>query len=50
MSQFVMSQFVIHSIPGSPFGRAVLMALEEKRAPYTLAPVATSSACCRALP
>jgi glutathione S-transferase len=29
-----MSEFVIHSIPGSPYGRAVLMALEEKGAAY----------------
>jgi len=35
-----MSEFVIHSIPGSPFGRAVLLALEEKGARYRLAPVA----------
>jgi len=35
-----MSEFVIHSIPGSPFGRAVLVALEEKGAPYRLKPVA----------
>ncbi len=35
-----MSEFVVHSIPGSPFGRAVLATLEEKRAPYRLAPVA----------
>jgi glutathione S-transferase len=35
-----MSQFVVHTVPGSPFGRAVLVALEEKRAPYTVAPVA----------
>jgi glutathione S-transferase len=35
-----MNEFVIHSIPGSPFGRAVLVALEEKGAPYRLAPVA----------
>jgi glutathione S-transferase len=34
-----MNEFVIHSIPGSPFGRAVLVALEEKGAPYRLAPV-----------
>lgn len=34
-----MSEFVIHSIPGSPFGRAVLVALEEKNARYRLAPV-----------
>jgi glutathione S-transferase len=35
-----MSEFVVYSIPGSPFGRAVLATLEEKRASYRLAPVA----------
>ena len=35
-----MNEFVIHSVPGSPFGRTVLVALEEKGAPYRLAPVA----------
>src|SRR5271167_1053912 len=35
-----MNEFVIHSIPGSPFGRAVFLALEEKGARYRLAPVA----------
>jgi len=35
-----MNEFVIHSIPGSPFGRAVLLALEEKSARYRLVPVA----------
>ena len=34
-----MSEFIVHSIPGSPFGRAVLAALEEKRASYRLVPV-----------
>lgn len=34
-----MSEFVVHSIPGSPFGRAVLMTLEEKGAPCRLAVV-----------
>jgi glutathione S-transferase len=34
-----MSQFVVHSIPGSPFGRSVLATLEEKGASYRLAPV-----------
>jgi glutathione S-transferase len=38
-----MSEFVIHSIPGSPFGRAVLIALEEKSAPYRLVPLALGS-------
>lgn len=31
-----MSGFVVHSVPGSPFGRAVLATLEEKGAPYRL--------------
>ena len=35
-----MSEFIVHSIPGSPFGRAVLATLEEKGAPYRLSPVA----------
>jgi len=35
-----MSEFTVHSIPGSPFGRAVLAALEEKGAPYRISPVA----------
>lgn len=35
-----MSEFIVHSIPGSPFGRAVLATLEEKRAAYRLLPVA----------
>jgi glutathione S-transferase len=35
-----MSEFTVHSIPGSPYGRAVLAALEEKSAPYRLSPVA----------
>jgi glutathione S-transferase len=34
-----MSEFVVHSVPGSPFGRAVLATLEEKRAPYRVQPV-----------
>ena len=34
-----MSEFIIHSIPGSPFGRAVMATLEEKRARYRLVPV-----------
>jgi glutathione S-transferase len=35
-----MSEFIVHSIPGSPFGRTVMATLEEKGAPYRLAPVA----------
>ena len=38
-----MSEFVVHSIPGSPFGRSVLATLEEKRASYRFAPVAPGS-------
>ena len=33
-------EFVVHSVPGSPFGRSVFATLEEKGAPYRLAPVA----------
>jgi glutathione S-transferase len=29
-----MSEFTVHSIPGSPFGRAVLATLQEKGVPY----------------
>src|ERR1700694_2872142 len=35
-----MSEFIVHSIPGSPFGRAVLATLEEKGASYRFSPVA----------
>jgi glutathione S-transferase len=35
-----MSEFIVHTIPGSPFARAVLATLEEKGAPYRVAPVA----------
>lgn len=34
------SIFVVHGIPGSPFGRSVFATLEEKGARYRLAPVA----------
>jgi glutathione S-transferase len=34
-----MSEFVVHTIPGSPFARSVLATLEEKGAAYRLAPV-----------
>ncbi|MGJ5204686.1 glutathione S-transferase family protein [Bradyrhizobium sp. HKCCYLR20261] len=34
-----MSEFVVHSVPGSPFGRSVLATLEEKGAPYRLVPL-----------
>jgi glutathione S-transferase len=35
-----MQEFIVHSVPGSPFGRSVLAALEEKGARYRLAPLA----------
>jgi glutathione S-transferase len=38
-----MSEFIVHSVPGSPFGRAVLATLEEKRASYRLLPVAPAT-------
>ncbi len=38
-----MSDFVIHGIPGSPFVRAVLMGLEEKRLGWRLQPLAPGS-------
>jgi glutathione S-transferase len=38
--EIIMSQFVVHTIPGSPFARAVLAMLEEKGAAYRLAPMA----------
>ena len=38
-----MSEFLVHLIPGSPYARAVLATLEEKGAPYELAPVAPGS-------
>ena len=38
-----MSQFIVHSVPGSPFGRSVLATLEEKGASYRLAPVASGT-------
>jgi glutathione S-transferase len=34
-----MNEFVIHGIPGSPFVRAALITLEEKRASYRVAPI-----------
>jgi glutathione S-transferase len=35
-----MSDFLVHLVPGSPFARAVLLTLEEKRSGYRLARVA----------
>ena len=34
-----MSEFTVHTVPGSPFARAVLATLEEKGARYRLAPL-----------
>jgi glutathione S-transferase len=39
-----MSEFVVHSMPGSPYGRAVFATLEEKRAGYRLAPITPETA------
>jgi glutathione S-transferase len=38
-----MSEFIVHSHPGSPFGRAVMATLEEKGAPFRLARLAPKS-------
>jgi len=38
-----MAPFVVHSIPGSPFGRSVIVALEEKRAKYRFQAVAPAA-------
>ena len=43
-----MSEFVVHSVPGSPYGRSVLATLVEKGARFRLAPVAPDSL--RAIP
>jgi glutathione S-transferase len=34
-----MSEYLVHIVPGSPFSRAVLLTLEEKRTPYQVVPV-----------
>ena len=39
-----MSQFVVHSVPGSPYGRAVFLLLEEKGVSWRLAPLAPGTA------
>jgi glutathione S-transferase len=38
-----MAEFIVYSIPGSPFGRAVLATLEEKHASYRLSPLAPAT-------
>jgi glutathione S-transferase len=35
-----MSEVIIHGVPGSPYMRAAMLACEEKRAPYRVAPIA----------
>src|SRR5438067_748261 len=35
-----MTEFTIHTVPGSPFARSVMATLEEKGAPYRIAPLA----------
>src|SRR5947209_8649126 len=35
--EIVMSEFIVHTVPGSPFARSVLATLEEKGASYRLA-------------
>jgi glutathione S-transferase len=35
-----MNDFIVHTIPGSPYARAVLATLEEKRLPYRIAAIA----------
>lgn len=35
-----MPDFIVHTIPGSPFGRAVMATLEEKRANWGIVPLA----------
>jgi len=35
-----MSDFIVHTVPGSPFARAVFATLEEKHAAYRVAPIA----------
>jgi glutathione S-transferase len=39
VKETIMSVLTVHSIPGSPFGRAVLSTLEEKGARYRFSPV-----------
>jgi len=40
IKEIIMSEFIVHTIPGSPFARSVMAALEEKGAPWRLSPVA----------
>ncbi len=38
-----MSTFIVHSMPGSPYGRSVLATLEEKGVAYRLLPIAVGA-------
>jgi glutathione S-transferase len=38
-----MTEFVVHSIPGSPFGRSVMASLEEKGASWRLSELAKAA-------
>jgi glutathione S-transferase len=40
VQEIVMSEFTVHSVPGSPFGRAVLATLQEKGVAYRFSTVA----------
>jgi glutathione S-transferase len=40
----IMTEFIVHSVPGSPFGRAVLATLQEKGASFRFAPVPLGTA------
>jgi hypothetical protein len=42
--EIVRWEFTVHSIPGSPFGRAVMASLEEKGASYRLSVLAAPHA------
>lgn len=43
MTDFPNAYFVVHTIPGSPFARAVMVALEEKGVAWRLSPLAPGS-------
>jgi glutathione S-transferase len=40
----ITSEIVLYSVPGSPYGRAVLATLEEKGPTYRLSPIAPGTA------
>jgi glutathione S-transferase len=39
-----MSEFIVHTVPGSPFARSVMAALEEKGADWRIAPLSPGAA------